>query len=177
MYKNSLIFSIVLLFLSSCKKEIDCNPTPYWATAAVIKNGEAMAFNSPKGIIHSWPGLILLQLSRKDIETVRGSRETITISKVPTKVGIYPIKDTDFSKNDRIVNATYIRGLADGDVLYGNYLFYPKDSAYVAIDYIDTVGRYVQGRFGVTFLEYHDKTKEIIDTIRFTRGNFFVQYN
>ncbi|MEY4906165.1 MAG: hypothetical protein RLZZ292_3980 [Bacteroidota bacterium] len=174
---KNIFFILALLFLYSCKKEIDCNPTPYWQTGAVIKNGEAMSFNAAKGIIHSWPGLILLELSRKDIETVHGSRETITISKVPTKVGIYPIKDTDFLKDDRIVNAGYTTGQGDGDILSGNYLLYPKDSAYVAIDYIDTLSRLVQGLFSVTFLEYHDKTKEIVDTFRFTRGNFFVRYN
>ena len=161
MYKNNLIFCIVLIFLSSCKKETDCNPTPYWETGAVIKNGEAMPFNAAQGITHSWPGLILLELIRKDIETVHGFRESVSINKVPTKVGIYPIKDTGFSKNDRIVNAGYVRGYADGDVLNGSYLFYPKDSAYVAIDYIDTISRLVQGRFAVTFLQYDDETKAI----------------
>jgi hypothetical protein len=150
--KSAFHILLISLILFSCKKE---EFVPIFQPGSMTY-GRTEAFKNKKEWIAStiaqendWlEGTVSVHASTYNEQGLL--RESLSISEIPLKEGIYPLEVT--RKNDGAIGAAYHTWADDGDVLEDSYMLDKKASDnYLEIILVDTIARKIAGKFTASF--------------------------
>jgi hypothetical protein len=177
MKKQIIILLAIVSILASCSKDEINLRIPYFGEARTFKNGKAW-----KPFIYAThnktePNYIYITMGIHDKQGIR--RESLTLNRIPKKVGNSLIKPRDTIENFEYVNnirhySSYYTLVADGDVLCSSYQV--DDSVevagYVNVTKYDEKSGVLEGIFEVTLIKEGSCDTDLPNVLHFTNGTF-----
>lgn len=176
MKHTTLFFALLLLVVSSCKKEELSYPDPNAGNAHVsaLRNGEdwyGYLFPLPWSYPNRDTSEFNFFVTAENI-----TRQKLDFKRIPLKTGVFPLSVSGRGMElGKFSYATFNTRIDDGDVI-GEIYYTSSDTAFhfIAIDAYDSATGVVEGRFQVELIK--DPLRDIFpdtpDTLRFTNGKF-----
>ena len=170
----------------SCKKDVETTdsneileifeflPNSNVIGTKTIGNGKSGTFKSlGGGVIHGSTKKGYFSLDITSYNASGDLREIISMGDIPIKKGNFPILIPGWVENDDIIDVTYSRTAADGDVLVAYYLLNETQFSNIEITDIDTVANYVRGKLNVHFvMQGKSGIADLPNKVSFTSVNF-----
>ena len=177
MKKQIIILLAIISILASCSKDEINLRIPYFGEVRTLKNGKEW-----KPLIYAThnkrePNYIYITMGIHDKQGIR--RESLTLDRVPKKVGNSFIKPREIIENFEDENnirhySSYYTSVADGDVGCASYQV--DDSVevagYINITKYDDKSGIIEGTFEVTLVKERSCEPDDPDTLHFTEGVF-----
>lgn len=170
MLKYTWYLTLFTLLLSACEKDPPWNdPDPHWGTVTALKEGKFWKATGFAEHLTAIPNTLYMQL-----DSLSGGGnivEKCAISKLPLKVGTYPIAKTAININDNKVGANFY--FKNDDELLGYYETPDVDSSgFITLLSYDSVTQEIRGTFELTFIANHKPFGIGPDTLRLRNGSF-----